>query len=490
MKAQEAYEVLGDDEERATYDECYHQIDAEWKTYRADLLIREEQLEAERQHQEDKKAARQEAAEELQRRRAAEPHKCEEARKQRHETDDHDTGREAFADWAYRQAQRLKSESGQRDEEARRQEELEEEAIQCRIGEALALEAQEKRERTRSFAGEQRSNERRERQEERERLLEAFGYAPLGWQLEDTSSSNKAFYDQIFDHNGHSHWRETYHFRESELRRQAKEDAWREAEDKASRMKEEQERVAAEQERIAAEQEAIRKAKQEAAAQKKREREQVARDRKKAAKSRAADTATQAAAQRQREEQEKKARICIATKHIQHQQQEYLDSCIARGVVRSNDEVTIDIAWAKKKGKSQCLFCDDAIQYYYFVCPDGGAVACNSCKKRLSRFTPPLDMSVADEVEEEPPLSEDAHHSRPETDNSSPPHVTRNGFEHPRVINTDETTGNDGTINDDDVDYKVTDEPGTCDHGMTGTNQSTPNIAKPPIATDGKIENS
>jgi hypothetical protein len=35
------------------------------------------------------------------------------------------------------------------------------------------------------------------------------------------------------------------------------------------------------------------------------------------------------------------------------------------------------------------LFCEGNIKYYAFVCPDGGAVACNPCKIGLGRFVMP-----------------------------------------------------------------------------------------------------
>lgn len=79
----------------------------------------------------------------------------------------------------------------------------------------------------------------------------------------------------------------------------------------------------------------------------------------------------------------------MAKSQIKEQQDKYLQALENRGEAVGLQEHVPDIRWTKKKGVAKCLFCEEEIKYYAFVCPDGRAVACSLCKHKLSRFTPP-----------------------------------------------------------------------------------------------------
>jgi hypothetical protein len=143
---------------------------------------------------------------------------------------------------------------------------------------------------------------------------------------------------------------------------------------------EEAERRAVEKAREAQDQQAKARLKEEAEKQKKK----AATDRKQKAREKVAEVRSREALRRARESQEKGAIIRMANEHIKTKQKEYLSNLSEFGVA----EVVLDLGWKKTKGVAKCLFCDDEIKYYSFRCPDGGAIACNPCKNKLSRFTP------------------------------------------------------------------------------------------------------
>lgn len=341
----------------------------EWKTL----------SELHRQQEEAKESARRRTIEEARKRQEAkEAERCrsEEAKRHRQEIDDHNIRRQDFAGWAYREAQRLKTETLQREGDERRREECEE-ILRCRrIAETKAKKADERRNKARQRAQEEKAKKEEklklQRYDERQSRIQTHGRA-----LSRTSAQYwylpQNFYDLFFEKNGYSHIDEVSYYKKLE----AADRAAKKVEEDARHAHEEMERLTLEH-----------KEKKAAVVERKRARDQFVRDSNKAAKVRAADAATYAAGKKQREEQEKNARLRMARDQIQQQQQKHLDNMIEKSEVTGNEAMTIDIGWTKKKSVAECLFCDEAIRYYSFRCPDGGAVACNSCKKKLCRFTP------------------------------------------------------------------------------------------------------
>lgn len=119
------------------------------------------------------------------------------------------------------------------------------------------------------------------------------------------------------------------------------------------------------------------------------------------AKAKVKDERSQETARQAREQQERGAHIRMAKDQITQMQDKYLEELHSHNDPIPTDSVIININWPKKKGVSRCLFCDEAIKYYFFRCPDGGAVACNPCKHKLSRFVPPKPADETAEKDEE-----------------------------------------------------------------------------------------
>jgi curved DNA-binding protein CbpA len=72
QQVREAYEVLGDADEKAGYDEYYYLVHLEWSRYRSKLEEWKQDQEHEAQGKEEEEQARQRAVEEQERRRREE----------------------------------------------------------------------------------------------------------------------------------------------------------------------------------------------------------------------------------------------------------------------------------------------------------------------------------------------------------------------------------------------------------------------------------
>lgn len=109
-------------------------------------------------------------------------------------------------------------------------------------------------------------------------------------------------------------------------------------------------------------------------------------ERKRAARARMSEQRSNQAAHRAREEQEMKAKRHMAEDHVKQQQEKFLAE---RGDdVFAEELYVIDIGWKKKQGVAQCTFCEAKINHFAFLCPEGGASACNPCKNYRCRFKP------------------------------------------------------------------------------------------------------
>lgn len=145
----------------------------------------------------------------------------------------------------------------------------------------------------------------------------------------------------------------------------------------------------------------------EAQARVKKERERQARikrteERARVAQAKIKELRSKEATRRAREQQEKDAKIRIAKSQVKDKYYSHIQSLQERGDAVGTEEIMVDIGWSKKKGATECLFCNEAIKYYSFHCPERSAVACNQCKNAMSRFAPdPLDedQSLVDGVE-------------------------------------------------------------------------------------------
>jgi hypothetical protein len=122
----------------------------------------------------------------------------------------------------------------------------------------------------------------------------------------------------------------------------------------------------------------------------KTERVKKTEERKRAAKLKVKDERSKETARRAHEQQEKDAQMRMARQHVKMQQEHYLCET-EKGREEPGAGVVIDIKWTKKKGAAKCLFCDAVIKHYAFVCPDGGAIACNPCKNGMCRFVLPRE---------------------------------------------------------------------------------------------------
>lgn len=156
------------------------------------------------------------------------------------------------------------------------------------------------------------------------------------------------------------------------------------ADEAERRSREVQQQKAREEQERKAKERMEQQRKEEEAARKKEE----AAQRKKKARERVADERSKEAARRARETQEKDAQRRLARAQIAQKQEEYVMEVENSGEKLGEEEVIIDIGWAKKKGVAKCLYCDTDIRHYSFRCPEGGAIACNPCKNKLSRFAP------------------------------------------------------------------------------------------------------
>jgi hypothetical protein len=116
--------------------------------------------------------------------------------------------------------------------------------------------------------------------------------------------------------------------------------------------------------------------------QEKNLRYKAAADRKRASKQAMKEERSNQAARRAREQQEKDAQLRMARSHINEKITAFKETRV-EGIQPS--ETMVDLGWTEKKGAAKCLFCETEIQYYAFVCPDGGAVACGPCMKGLSK---------------------------------------------------------------------------------------------------------
>jgi chemotaxis protein histidine kinase CheA len=115
--------------------------------------------------------------------------------------------------------------------------------------------------------------------------------------------------------------------------------------------------------------------------QEKAQRNKAATDRKRAAKEAMKNERSNQAARRARQQQEKDAQLRMARL--------YNAEMIAafKNDLQETDkpiETVVDLGWTKMKGAAKCLFCEVEIKFYAFICPEGGAVACGPCIKRLS----------------------------------------------------------------------------------------------------------
>ncbi|KAF2124882.1 hypothetical protein P153DRAFT_361045 [Dothidotthia symphoricarpi CBS 119687] len=136
------------------------------------------------------------------------------------------------------------------------------------------------------------------------------------------------------------------------------------------------------QERMEREQERLRKE------QEKTDRVKRAEERKRAAKTKVKEERSKETARQASKQQEKDAQVRMARHHIKEQHakfDKYLRDMKNHGQEVETRTGVVDIGWVKKKGVATCLFCEEEIKYYSFRCPDGGAVACNPCKNKLSQ---------------------------------------------------------------------------------------------------------
>jgi hypothetical protein len=147
--------------------------------------------------------------------------------------------------------------------------------------------------------------------------------------------------------------------------------------------------------------------------------------RKRAAKKNIKDERSRKTAHRAREQQERDAQLRLAKAHVKAQQEKYVNNL--ENETFSSDEVIIDIGWTKKKGVAKCLFCDEEIKYYSFRCPDGGAIACNPCKKNMCRFTSPLQDEAEDDSERDTNSEEDGVDSKSVEDHETKAEEVPNG---------------------------------------------------------------
>ncbi|KAF1844154.1 DnaJ-domain-containing protein [Cucurbitaria berberidis CBS 394.84] len=357
-QAREAYEVLTDNDEKDTYDDDYVWVQSDWIRYRRKLKDWEQYLEEERLRIEAEEQARRQAAEEHDRRQAAleaERRRKEEAKKNRQDPEDCETRRSNFAEWAFRQAERLKKEAIKQEEVDRQQQEFEGMDRRRKAAEAQEKKAEEQRRKVKEWMrpkeAQKEEDRRRQRSAERDQRRQARGYGPRSHG--GLCPCAQCVYD---------HWVEAYKQEVAEAKRLSEEAAQRAREEMERKAKEHLEKQAA-----------TEKNRQERE-KNRQEREKKAHERKQAAKARAAETKTQATAQKQREEQEKKARLRMANEHIHKQQHAYLSTLAESGQEVGTTDVVIDIGWIKKKGVAECLFCGNRINYFSFHCPEGGIV--------------------------------------------------------------------------------------------------------------------
>ncbi|KAF1950952.1 DnaJ-domain-containing protein [Byssothecium circinans] len=396
-KVQEAWEILGDETLRAEYDEYYDDVRREWEEYREAL----DEQERKNNENPDQRRAR----------------LREEARAERVKL---------------AEEQRRQEEEEEREREEEEQKRKEEEARRARGNRPLTH--AERWEKVFAFREEWRAKAIKEEDAEHENYSSTKGRDFLADGLEcycwgckwRRQRVNKEEWEM-----GMPLWYWEKLIMADEKRKKAEEERQR-REDEAYRRfeeavrKDKEERQRREDEAHHRSEEASRKAREEQARQARERIEkerlasekrarlaQEAAERKRKAKERTAEMRSNEATRRLREEQEKAAQLRIARAHIERQQVAYmqklqtLQSSEGKRNEQEQVEVVLDLGWKKDKNKNkkgiklQCLFCAARIEYYAWVCPEGGAVACNPCKNRLSRFVPvPLRIAEEEEGEE------------------------------------------------------------------------------------------
>lgn len=84
----------------------------------------------------------------------------------------------------------------------------------------------------------------------------------------------------------------------------------------------------------------------------------------------------------------KAAKLRISQEHIQSAKDECLQKLSVEGREIPAEGVMVDIGWMKARKQSECWFCGAKNLQYSFLCPQGGSMACNRCKKKLSLVMP------------------------------------------------------------------------------------------------------